>query len=421
MKFLMKRDKSNNNIEAMAHSITSVSILIVGAGGYGRDYMQAMEDLNGANIAHVSAIIDPVPPKIENYPGLQTQNIPQFSDLDAYFRSGLNADLAVISTPIGFHAEQSCALLNAGFNVLCEKPMAATLGDALTIKETEERSNGFIEIGYQWSFSKAITLLKSDILKGRFGAPKRYSTRIAWPRTSKYFLRNQWAGRLFAPNGQVVNDSPVNNAMAHFLHNMLYLAGPSIGQSATPVKLTAECYRANEIQNFDTACCRVLTEMGPEILFFGTHAIKTHDGPVFNFEFEYATVELSTDNEIIAKLENGESIHYGSPDIDPMQKLKHCLNRIRFEQPNHSICGPDAAIAHTICVDGFCQIPIQEFPIQYIKKLNVEVDETLTYMDEMNGTLIEAYQKHLLFSELKKPWATQAKTVQLDSQPLTIA
>ncbi len=95
--------------------------------------------------------------------------------------------------------------------------------------------------------------------------------------------------------GRLVYDSPVNNATAHYLHNMLFLGGAEMESSARPSFLEAECYRGNEIENFDTACCRITTDEVPEILFFTSHCVERNDGPVFELKFERGSIRYSTE------------------------------------------------------------------------------------------------------------------------------
>ena len=84
-------------------------------------------------------------------------------------------------------------------------------------------------------------------------------------------------------------DSVASNATAHYLHNMFYVLGDSVEKSAKPVKWLPS-YRANPIENFDTAAIRAKTEEGVEILFLTTHAVNIHPIPQFCYEFENARV-----------------------------------------------------------------------------------------------------------------------------------
>ena len=127
-------------------------------------------------------------------------------------------------------------------------------------------------VGYQWSFSPAVQALKDDIRSGLFGAARKLKCLYLWPRDEGYYARNDWAGKRKDAEGAWVLDSPVQNAMAHDLHNMFYVLGKTRETSARPAEVEAELYRANAIENFDTAAARIRTEEGVEILFFVSHA-----------------------------------------------------------------------------------------------------------------------------------------------------
>ena len=131
-----------------------------------------------------------------------------------------------------------------------------------------------VAIGYQWSFSPAIQRLKGDIAAGVFGAPKRLKTIVLWPRDETYYSRNRWAGKQRDEAGNPIFDSPVSNACAHYLHNMLYVLGDAVDRSAIPSRVSAELYRAHPIENYDTAALRCWTDRGVEILFIVSHATR---------------------------------------------------------------------------------------------------------------------------------------------------
>ncbi|MGE9291956.1 MAG: Gfo/Idh/MocA family protein, partial [Puniceicoccales bacterium] len=264
-----------------------VRLLLVGIGGYGAIHLRHIQSLQKEEKVILDAVVDPFPDRAADWPKLQKEGIPAFPTLEDYLSQRSPAELAIICSPIPYHADQTDAALKAGMNVLCEKPIAATLSDARRM-EASARSHPdqFLEIGYQWSFSHSIQALKQDILNGDLGAPLRLRTRVAWPRTDAYYNRNNWAGRNYTPQGQPVFDNPVSNATAHYLHNMLYLCGPAMDQSALPIRMEAECYRANPIETFDAACCRINTREGAEILFYTAHCASETDGPAFFFEFE---------------------------------------------------------------------------------------------------------------------------------------
>ncbi len=65
--------------------------------------------------------------------------------------------------------ECSIAALNAGKHVLCEKPMATTVEDAIAMKEAAERNNKLLMIGFVRRFGDDCDLLKDFADKDFFG------------------------------------------------------------------------------------------------------------------------------------------------------------------------------------------------------------------------------------------------------------
>src|SRR5690606_23790349 len=137
----------------------------------------------------------------------------------------------------------------------CEKPLSATVDEALAMIEARDRANRTVAVGYQLSYSKKIQALKQDMMNGVFGKPIRFRTMALWPRADSYYDR-AWAGRIQDDHGRLIFDSVANNATAHYIHNMFYVLGKEIDRSAQPARVTAELYRARLIQNYDTAVMR---------------------------------------------------------------------------------------------------------------------------------------------------------------------
>ena len=197
---------------------SAVDIALVGIGGYGGHYLPALlTPPDGRDVRLVGAV-DPLPDRCSRLAELQGRGVPIYPDMASLFAERA-ADLVVIASPIHCHCAQTCLALANGANVLCEKPVAPTIQEALRMQEAADRAGRFVAVGYQWSFTGAVQELKRDILDGRFGRPLRLKTLVLWPRAEKYYRRNDWAGRVRTPEGQWVLDSPVANATAHYLHN----------------------------------------------------------------------------------------------------------------------------------------------------------------------------------------------------------
>ena len=240
--------------------------------------------------ARLVGVVDPYAEKNPYWPTVKEQKIPRYDNLSAFIANH-QADLAVIASPTYLHCPQTCDALQAGLPVLCEKPIAGSIQDVHRMITARDEAGKFAAIGYDWSFYEGIQAVKRDVMTGLFGRPVRLKTIVLWPRPMTYYNRNNWAGKLRMPGGEWVLDSPVNNATAHYLHNMFYILGSAPDKSALPSEVGAELYRANDIENYDTAGLRAKTGDGADILFVTSHAVDRSWPIRCEFIFERAKVE----------------------------------------------------------------------------------------------------------------------------------
>ena len=134
-----------------------------------------------------------------------------------------------------------------------------------------DEANLPVIIGYQHLADPAILATKRRLLGGELGEIRSARVVGCWPRPRSYYSRNDWAGRLGVDQRWVL-DSPLSNAMSHYLQLAMYLLGPDEYDTAEAAQVQAELYRANPIENFDTCSVRIHTEQGIDLLVLLTHA-----------------------------------------------------------------------------------------------------------------------------------------------------
>jgi predicted dehydrogenase len=378
-------------------------------GGYGTIYLQELLQNAAERGVKLVAGIDPYPERAAMSDELKQAHIPLFADLETFFRNE-SADLVILASPIHLHAPQTCLALAHGAHVLCEKPLAGSLADARLMMEAEQKSGKRVAIGYQWSFSDAVLALKRDILAGRLGRPRQLNTVLLWSRSQAYYQRNDWAGRVRSTDGAWVLDSPVNNATAHYLHNMLFLLGGALDESACPVRLQAELYRANAIENYDTAALRLVMDGGAELLFLTTHAVLEVRGPLIQYEFDEAVVEYAPEiPQFRVRFRNGTAKSYGSPGVTEYNKLWQMVQVARAGGP--VVCGLRTALPHLLCVTAAQEAPVVDFPRGTLR-MEEEGEGRTVWVDGLAEVFMECYQSNRLPSESRAaPWAVKATQV----------
>ena len=91
---------------------------------------------------------------------------------DTDFRRLLDRDdvhVVSVATPDAFHAEQSIAAMRAGKHVLCEKPMAVTVEEAVDMARTADEEGVKFMIGQVCRFYPGFVLTKRMVDRGDIG------------------------------------------------------------------------------------------------------------------------------------------------------------------------------------------------------------------------------------------------------------
>ena len=371
-----------------------MKVLTVGAGGYAANYVRALLDKRDKRL-EFAGIVEPFFERCPLRDEVEAAKIPVYPDTDKFFAEN-SADIAVISTPPFLHSAQSEQALKNGAFVLCEKPAAPTVAEVMNMIAAEEKYGKKIAVGYQWSYSAAVKELKRDIISGKLGKAKNLKTVISWPRNRDYYARGGgWGGRI-SKNGILILDSIASNACAHYIHNMFYILGGKIDESAAPVSVEAETLRANDIENFDTCVLRMKMACGATAYFAATHAGDTLRDPEFIYEFENAVVEYPVNGKIVATLKNGDKKIYGDPLADIMQKLWDTADYA--EGKGELVCTAKTSLPHTELIGGlYRSVPVLGFAPMLVKE---DKKDNRVFVDGLSEALGRAYDGMKMLSEV---------------------
>lgn len=102
-----------------------------------------------------------------------------FTDYEVMLNE-VKPDITVIATPNVFHHPMTMAALNAGSNVLCEKPLALTYAHAKEMMDLAGAKGLTVNVGSHYRWSDAIRSAKNHADSGFFG--EIYAARTVWHR-----------------------------------------------------------------------------------------------------------------------------------------------------------------------------------------------------------------------------------------------
>ena len=114
-------------------------------------------------------------------------------------------ELVAIATESGKHAVIALDCIEAGCNVIIEKPIALSLEDADRIIEAAERKGVKVCANHQNRFNKSIRKIREAIEKNRFGKLFYGTAHIRWCRDHEYYDRASWRGTWEQDGGALMN------------------------------------------------------------------------------------------------------------------------------------------------------------------------------------------------------------------------
>lgn len=117
----------------------------------------------------ITALCDIIPGRAEAARAKFAPDAKVYTDYKLLIAENPDLDNIHVCTPNDMHSEISVAALNAGINVMCEKPMAINYAEALKMKDAAEKSGKLLTIGYQHRFDPDVTYMRRAAGNGEFG------------------------------------------------------------------------------------------------------------------------------------------------------------------------------------------------------------------------------------------------------------
>ena len=143
-----------------------------------------------------------------------------FSTIDALLDHSRKAaaDVVAVCTPNGLHAEHCIKALQAGFHVVCEKPMALTVADCRKMIGAAEEADRKLFVVKQNRFNPPVAAVKKLVDEGRLGRIYSVQLNCFWNREAAYY-QDGWRGTLDLDGGTLFTQ------FSHFIDLIYWLLG----------------------------------------------------------------------------------------------------------------------------------------------------------------------------------------------------
>jgi predicted dehydrogenase len=407
-----------------------VQVALVGVGGFGIHHLGVLRSLASQGEAALAAVVVRDPATLrDQIATFEQEGVSVFTDYTEMLQQ-MRGKVTLVSvvTGLGSHAALGIAALRSGYNVLLDKPPAATLRDFDGLVEAARASERQCAVLFQWLSFGPYKELKDLIVSGALGQVRNARCMIGSPRAAEYYTRNDWAGR-WRNGGEWILDGPMHNALSHELFQLLYLSSTAPRTAAKPIEATCEMYRAHHIESEDTSCLRLVCDNGATVHFYCTHSCLKI----------WQAIEIECDNAVITEHRPDRwdvrlSIRYrdgrvqelrGTTGREPLiQAAYENVVGVLTGSARYFDCPLDLTRALMLATNGAhlsARRPVQ-IPEAMIERKRYpiadragsgRIDENWVGIRGVEDVIQRAFQTNALFSELDVPWARRSTCVAL--------
>ena len=199
--------------------MAKIRVGIIGTGGISHVHMSGYKRLS--NRVEVAAVCDIDGDKVKRY--AEQYGVPKYYlDFNEMLEKE-KLDAVSVTTWNNAHKSATVAALNAGANVLCEKPMAMNAAEAIEMEDAAKKSGKILMIGFVRRYGNDTAIIKDFIDGGMVGD-------IYYAKAT-YLRRNGCPGGWFGDKNYS-GGGPLIDLGVHVMDLARYLAGSPLPVSA---------------------------------------------------------------------------------------------------------------------------------------------------------------------------------------------
>jgi predicted dehydrogenase len=151
-----------------------IRVAVAGAGAFGSNHLRVYRELDEAG--HGVALVAAVEPHAARAAeAAEKFAIPVFSSVDELLKADLKINAATVAVPTADHHAVASVLLDAGVDLLVEKPLAASLAEADDLCTRAEKGGRILQPGHLERFNPAVLAIEPKLRRPMFFEAHRLS------------------------------------------------------------------------------------------------------------------------------------------------------------------------------------------------------------------------------------------------------
>lgn len=253
-------------------------VAVIGCGDVSSVHFAAIQAMSGAELIAVGDV-----DRSRLAAAAAAYGVPGFADHRQLLRE-VHPDVVHIATPHYTHMQLAVDALEAGVNVILEKPLAHTRADGQRLVEAAERSSARIAVCLQNRYNRPVQAAYELLKAGRLGAVIGASGTVFWHRDAAYYRDRPWRGRWATGGGGLL----MNQAI-HTIDLLQWLVGDVIETNGG----VATRLLGDVIEVEDTADLVMRHANGAVSTFFATLSNAVNAPVTIDITAEGATLSLS--------------------------------------------------------------------------------------------------------------------------------
>jgi predicted dehydrogenase len=182
----------------------------------------------------LAAVVDPLSERRAE--AVAAHGCEAYPDLDGLLQARRDLDLVVVASPTPFHSAQTLTAFAHGVDVLCDKPMAASLAEADGMIAAMRRSGRRLMVFQPHRVRPEVQVLRGLLARDLIGPVFMIKRAM-----SQYTRRNDW--QAFSKHG----GGMLNNYGAHMVDLLLYLTRSKAARVSCHLRTIASLGDADDV------------------------------------------------------------------------------------------------------------------------------------------------------------------------------